>query len=291
MSWPRPPAGWARVTLGAITRPRRERVHAQDARAYVGLEDVQRNTGRLLPTKKDDGGIRSDKAAFVTGDILYARLRPNLNKVWRATTNGACSTEFIILRRLRGVDPDFLTFRLLADDLVAFATSSSNSSLYPRVSYETLSRFEFDFPPLAEQTRIARRVRTLLDRLEEAQIDLVDARARAIAYRRSLLDRAFVGELTEDWRTLNPPGESSDERLANLRRRHTVERARRNTNRYQRASEGIGTAGPALDPLPAARTRGHSGPVGWLLVPWAEIGFEQNGRAFSSGYYTRGVMR
>ncbi len=288
MSQSGPPPGWIRTTLGAITQPKRERVIARDARGrgYVGLEDVQRDTGRLISTLESEGVIRSDKTAFTIGDVLYARLRPNLNKVWRATSDGACSTEFIVLRRLRGVDPDFLALRLLADDVVTFATASSSSSLYPRVSYEALSKFELDLPPLAEQARIARKIRSLLDRLEEAQANLIDARMQADAYRRSLLERAFTGELTRDWRGVHPWTGDSSVRLSELGHAHAEELVRREVaggqgNNTGRSTRSSGQVLPSVAPL-----GDHMTPTGWLHVPWALVGFAQNGRAFPSSQYS-----
>lgn len=211
------PAGWTRTTIAAITRLRRERVEPHEAREglLVGLEDIERDTGRLVGDT-DASEIRSDKAAFRRGDVLYARLRPNLNKVWRATFEGSCSTEFLVLRRLRQVDPDWLALRLLAEDVVVHATGGATSSLYPRVSYERLGSFELGMPPLAEQKRIAHRVRTLQTRLIEAGSNAQQARAEVDSYRRSLMGLAFDGELTRDWRDAQSAHVDDGVRLAEL---------------------------------------------------------------------------
>lgn len=281
---PGPPKGWARTTIGAITRLRRERIEAREARgrAYVGLEHVQRDTGRLLSF--GDSDVRSAKAVFETGDVLFARLRPNLNKVWRASTDGVCSTEFIVLRQLRGVDPDFLAFRLLADDVVAFTTSAASSTLYPRVSYETLSTFELNLPPIAEQVRVALRIRSSLDQLAEAHTDLLDARTRSEAYRQSLLHRAFSGDLTADWRAANPSVAHPETRFLEIQKLHVAEMARRADGRGREAS-----GRPVSDAANVSYTKQNSAyssePDTWLWLPWREIGFEQNGRAFPSGQY------
>ncbi|HEX8381817.1 MAG TPA: AAA family ATPase [Sphingomonas sp.] len=260
------PAGWTRTTIAAITRLRRERVEPSEARdrALVGLENIERDTGRLVGDA-DAATTRSDKAGFRRGDVLYARLRPNLNKVWRATFDGSCSTEFLVLRRLRHVDPDWLALRLLADDVVAHATVGATSSLYPRVSYERLGLFELAIPPLAEQTRIARRVRTLQARLLEAASNAEQARAEIEAYRKSMLALAFDGELTRDWREA----------------------------RHAQVDDGAGPGEPSRPPAVAdGRPSGGDDageqrePHGWLRVRWDAIGSEQNGRAFPSTQYS-----
>ena len=51
-------------------------------------------------------------------DVLFARLRPHLHKVWRAERDGVCSTEFHVIRIKEDV-PD-----LLPDYLAAVLRSS-----------------------------------------------------------------------------------------------------------------------------------------------------------------------
>lgn len=223
--------------------------------------------------------MRSDKAAFEWGDVLYARLRPNLAKVWRATTDGVCSTEFLVMRRLRGIDPDFLALRLLTDDFIAFASSSTGSALYPRVAYEAIAAFELYLPPLAEQVRIARRVRTAFERLDVARDELTAARERADAYRRSLLHRAFTGELSEDWRAANPIAIDVAERLSELGGRHADEIVRRNASKPDAKTK-------TLSPSPTdIRKQSSDRPETWVHVAWRHLGHEQNGRSFPSSQY------
>src|ERR1039457_3738865 len=90
------PKGWVNTTLGQIVEPTRERVlpmEAPDMR-YVGLEHIEPQTMRLL----EHGyarEVRSSSVRFSTGDGLYGKMRPYLNKVWVAEFDGLCSAEFI----------------------------------------------------------------------------------------------------------------------------------------------------------------------------------------------------
>ena len=156
------PTGWARALLRDIVVLRREITDPRKASSsfYVGLEHVEKGTGRLLGF----GGtatVRSSKAVFEPGDVLYGKLRPNLNKVWCATSAGVCSTEFLVFRGLRSVNSRFLALRLLADDFVAHATAQVSGMHYPRVRFDGIGSFELMLPPLVEQLRIAERVDAL----------------------------------------------------------------------------------------------------------------------------------
>lgn len=66
---------------------------------YIGLENIESNTGRLIGNIETNvKDIKSTKYCFKKGDILVAKLRPNLNKVYFAEFDGICSTDFIVLR-------------------------------------------------------------------------------------------------------------------------------------------------------------------------------------------------
>ena len=67
---------------------------------YIGLENIASDTGQLVGSiaVEDPFRIKSTKNVFNTGDILYGRLRPNLNKVWYADRQGICSTDILVIR-------------------------------------------------------------------------------------------------------------------------------------------------------------------------------------------------
>lgn len=66
---------------------------------YVGLENIESNTGRLIgQIESDYDAIKSTKRVFKQSDILFGKLRPALNKVAYAEFDGICSTDIIVLR-------------------------------------------------------------------------------------------------------------------------------------------------------------------------------------------------
>ena len=79
--------------------------------AYIGLEDVESSTGLLKSTQNESP--KSTKTRFEFGDIIFGRLRPNLNKAWLANIeNAICSTDFVVLRA-KGVIKVTSSFYLL----------------------------------------------------------------------------------------------------------------------------------------------------------------------------------
>jgi type I restriction enzyme S subunit len=253
MVFSRTPARWCSARLRDLMLVRREIVSPRKVGSapYVGLEHVEKDTGKLLAFG-DASSVRSAKAAFQAGDVLYGRLRPNLNKVWRANRDGICSTEFIVFGRLNELDPDFLAIRLRCDDFVAFASARVGGMQYPRTSVENVGEFEPLLPPLAEQRRIAHLVSELIHQVDRSVANARSAQSAIRHLELSILQDALDGELTRGWRRRA----GSETRPASLA-----------TDRNQ------------CDDQPARL------PATWRRVPWEQIGWAQNGRAFPSQQY------
>src|ERR1035437_5513024 len=91
------PKGWSRTTLGEIAQPTRPRVEPSTYPflPFVGLEHLEPDTMRLLGSASART-VSSLCTKFEAGDVLYARMRPNLNKVWLPGGGGNCSWGVIV---------------------------------------------------------------------------------------------------------------------------------------------------------------------------------------------------
>jgi len=87
--------------LGEIFTLRKEQINPQNQTgviSYIGLENIESNSGNLVgEVDTDIKSIKSIKNVFYKGDVLYGKLRPNLNKVWLANIDGICSTDILVL--------------------------------------------------------------------------------------------------------------------------------------------------------------------------------------------------
>ncbi len=154
-----------RVRLKRIVKPIRE--PGRDG-GYLGLEHVESATGRLVPaeSKEEPAGA----LGFKVGDVLYGKLRPYLRKVYRAPVDGRCSSEFLVLRSVVGLDARFLRYVMLSDPVNEWAVANSDGAKMPRAEWGTIGLVEVYQPSLGEQRAVA----DYLDR-ETARIDrLVD---------------------------------------------------------------------------------------------------------------------
>src|SRR5438874_579806 len=107
------PQGWAWTTLGEVSDTTRKRTNPEDSRdlPYIGLEHIEAHTMRLLGTVLASE-MKSSAELFCPGDVLYGRLRPYLNKVFRPDFKGLASAEFIPFRQVPYVDSKYLQYFL-----------------------------------------------------------------------------------------------------------------------------------------------------------------------------------
>ena len=210
------PRGWAETTLEAILQPRvyKEDPQAMPQAKFIGMENIEAQTMRLLGVV-EAGSMKSKANAFESGDVLYGRLRPYLNKVYSPDFGGLCSGEFIVIRVSFGIHARFLGYRLNSSDFVRFA-SRLNTGDRPRVDFDQIKAFSIQLPPVEEQTRIAEMLDELLTDLDAGVRALERARERLNGYRTSLLKAAVEGTLTVCWRAANSTVEPASELLKRI---------------------------------------------------------------------------
>jgi type I restriction enzyme S subunit len=134
---------------------------------YVGLENIESKTGRLLldtPVEIVDSTV----VAFRRGDVLFGKLRPYLAKVVRPDFGGVATTELVVLRPHGGIDAQFLTYRLLAPDSIELINASTYGAKMPRANGKQVGNLAIAWPSSPEQQDIA----AFLDR-ETGKIDVL----------------------------------------------------------------------------------------------------------------------
>ncbi len=217
------PPGWVEATLGEVARPSRPRAapteHPKDP--FIGMEHVEAHSMKLLGSVPA-GSMKSSAVRFEAGDVLYGRLRPYLNKVYRPDFRGLCSAEFIVFPDCPPLDARFLQYRLNAADFMRFA-SSLNAGDRPRVDFDQLAPFPFRVPPLPEQRRIVAEIEAQFSRLDAGVAALRRVAANLKRYKAAVLKAACDGSLTADWRAAHPDAEPA----GGLLRRILAERRRR----------------------------------------------------------------
>ena len=162
------------VNLGSLVHERKESITLGDADSsvnYIGLENIEARTGRaVLFVPKRGEEIKSTCKRFYKGDILYGRLRPNLNKVYYNNyfEDGVCTTEILVLTPvLNKVNPIYLSELLRTEVINNRIVGLIKGAALPRVAISDLKQLLLPIPSLKKQNEIAEEIIKKRMELEE----------------------------------------------------------------------------------------------------------------------------
>ena len=160
---------------------------------YVGLENIQSWTGKLLPI--DPNVVPTSVAnRFGKGMTLFGKLRPYLAKACNPDFEGLCSTELLVFKST-GFDRRLLLYLLLTDGFIKVVDSSTYGAKMPRANWDFIGNCIVPVPPLEEQKQIVAfldkettKINTLIEKCETA-IELLKER------RTALISAAVTGKI------------------------------------------------------------------------------------------------
>ncbi|OYW55245.1 MAG: hypothetical protein B7Y80_09430 [Hyphomicrobium sp. 32-62-53] len=195
------PNGWISTSLGAVVDyGRTEKVEPCDIRPdewVLELEDIEKDTSTLLQKRLfSDRNPKSTKNRFAAGDILYGKLRPNLNKVILATQPGVCSTEILPLRCPEGVEPQFVFYALKRAEFLDYVTQVNHGNDMPRLGTEAGRAAALPLAPTDEQRRIVAKLDSLRTRSSRARYELDRIPKLIERYKKAFLRAALSGDVT-----------------------------------------------------------------------------------------------
>jgi type I restriction enzyme S subunit len=149
---------WLNTPIGIIAPPQSSaRCLPPDSEVWqLSLDQIESDTGRIIDKKtgfvKERG---SSTYVFDSGNILYSKLRPYLNKVACPNEVGIATTELVPLRpQEKLVDRRYLTYYLRSPIFVSFATVTVAGVKMPRIIMNKFWEHQIPLPTLTEQRRI-----------------------------------------------------------------------------------------------------------------------------------------
>ena len=168
------PSHWRIKRLKFSTDLINNKVSVEDSPLpYLGLEHIESWTGRKI-----DGEISNSEglaSSFITGDVLFGKLRPYLAKVHLAQQDGLISSEALVVRSKDKLHAEFLKYYMLSRDFINIVDSSTYGSKMPRASWDFIGNLPVLLPEVEEQKAIAR----FLD-FKTTQIDALIAKKKSL---------------------------------------------------------------------------------------------------------------
>ena len=178
------------VPLGELCEMDRQGLQPDDpitsSLPFVGVEHVESESGAFnFNNGSRIGSQRSTTFRFDERHVLYAKLRPYLNKVATPGFAGRCSTELVPLLPRDGADREFIAYLLRRKETVDYVMTSVTGARMPRTDMKALMSLPVPLPPPDEQRRIV----GILNRTAKIEQLHVQAAQSASNMRASLMAR------------------------------------------------------------------------------------------------------
>jgi type I restriction enzyme S subunit len=189
------PMGWEMTALkkAAPAQPARLSALPHGDTWLLNLDQIESQSGKILKKIMADASTAgSSTQAFDTGNVLYSKLRPYLNKVVCPDSFGIATTELVPLRpNPKQLDRQYLTHYLRSKSFVSWVSIQVAGAKMPRVSMKVFWDHEIPLPPLPLQQKFAAIVESIERQKAAQRAHLAELDALFAA----LQHRAFRGEL------------------------------------------------------------------------------------------------
>ncbi len=205
------PEGWEEVPLSmlCIFNPRHN--SSEDRKqeiSFVPMPAVSDTGGRIEDHgTKVLGDVWKGYTHFQEGDVIFAKITPCMENGKIAVARGlhggiACgSTEFHVLRPFTGVNAKYLWYFLRQRDFRIEAERHMTGAVgQRRVPKAYLEKYIIPLPPANEQCRIVTKLDSLFEHTRRAREELSHIPRLIENYKKTILEAAFRGDLTKDWR-------------------------------------------------------------------------------------------
>lgn len=155
----------------------------------LNLEMIEQQTGRIISRHYvEHDELLGSIVQFSVDNVLYSKLRPNLNKVVLPDCDGYATSELVPLKPNSAIlCREYLAAYLRSDSFVAWAVSKTTGAKMPRLGTDVLLdkiNTNLPLPPLDEQRRIA----AMLDKVS----DLIAKRRQQLEKLDELVKARFV---------------------------------------------------------------------------------------------------
>jgi len=185
--------------LGEITdygsSPKAEPKDLKDNTWVLDLEDIEKSSSKVLcKIRFNERNSLSTKSVFKSGDVLYSKLRPYLDKVIVADEDGVCTTEILPLKCYCDINPYYIMYTLKRSDFLKYVNSVTKGMKMPRLGTKEGQIALIPLPPLSEQKRIVEEIERQLAKTKELKQHIIANKAATEELLKALLHGAFEGE-------------------------------------------------------------------------------------------------
>lgn len=190
------PEGWKVVRFKHIASIKSNLVQPDKYMKYpqIAPDNIEKDTGRLLSHQTvEESGVISGNHLFYRGQILYSKIRPNLNKLTIAPFDGLCSAD------MYPIEPKLPTLFMVYSMLSAYFVSQVSLIIQdrvkmPKINQEELGEIKVVVPSQQEMLTIADYLDSKCSEIDILLQNYEDQIATLEEYKKSLIYEYVTGK-------------------------------------------------------------------------------------------------
>ena len=190
------PSHWSVVKFGRIATIKSNLVSPVEYQDYpqISPDNIDKGSGKLLGYNTvEESGVISWNHLFYTGQIIYSKIRPLLDKVIIAPFDGLCSADMYPIET--DCNKLFIVFVILSTYFHAqVALVTETRVKMPKINQTELSNIVVAIPPVNEQNQIAECLRHKCERVDK----IIEQRGKIIEtlqkYKKSIVYEMVTGK-------------------------------------------------------------------------------------------------
>jgi len=162
----------------------------------IAPNHIESETGRLIQTETaHDQRAESGKYVAQKGDVIYSKIRPELQKACIAPERCLCSADMYPITPQRDMVAEYILYNLLCDWFTKYAVLWSDRVAMPKVNRETLGNCLMVVPPMDEQHEIVRYIKTQTEHIDRMADRIRRQVTKLQEYRQTLISAAVTGKI------------------------------------------------------------------------------------------------
>ena len=165
---------WKECRLGEIMNFSEKRINASTLTTsnYISTENMLQDFQGVIEAKSVPNN--TNVVSFTYGDILISNIRPYLKKVWKASIDGGCSSDVLVMKANDKINNDYLHYVIANNRFINFVMNGAKGVKMPRGDKEQMKTYIISLPPMVkEQNKIATFL-SLLDERIATQNKIID---------------------------------------------------------------------------------------------------------------------
>ncbi|BCL81705.1 restriction endonuclease subunit S [Ktedonobacteria bacterium brp13] len=218
------PEGWVLVKIddlaeiiGGSTPSRTEKDYFGGDIIWLTPTEIPKETVSYITTSREKltrEGFNASGVRWIPEGSVLLTSRASIGYVGIAGTQLTTNQGFASFVIFGGFNSKYFAWWIKSQKNAL--ESLAGGTTFKEISKTVLKEILVPIAPVPEQRRIVAAIEQQFTRLDDAVDSLKKAQAKVKQYRASLLKSAVEGELTREWRTINPASETGEQLLKRI---------------------------------------------------------------------------